>query len=355
MPATPVPRRIAVLLFDGVKALDYVGPAEVFVEANQAVQGYEVILVSPDGSDVMTSLGGTVGVRSAAHEVGEIDTLIVPGSELPPHEFVRPALTDAAAALAARARRVVSICSGAFVLAEIGVLDGRRATTHWKFAPELTRRHPRIDVEPDAIFVRDGEVSTSAGVAAGIDLALALVEEDHGAAVSRQVAQLLLVYLQRSGGQSQYSVPLRARAQPQSIVRRATDLVEADPARVWTVPDLARLVAVSPRHLARRFREELGQSPVEYVAALRFDLARVQLEAGLSVTEAAARSGYGSAESLRRAFVVRLGISPSHYQRRFRTAMPSPAHPAHPAGAVGAAGATRPVRPAPAGGFELAS
>ncbi|MEV4686748.1 GlxA family transcriptional regulator [Microbacterium sp. LWH3-1.2] len=320
MHSTSVPRRIAFLLFDGVKSLDYVGPAEVFVEANQAVQGYEVVLLSPDGRDVMTSLGGTVSVHGAAREAGDFDTVIVPGSELPPRDFAQGPLTDAAAALAARARRVVSICSGAFVLAEIGALDGRRATTHWKFAPELERRYPGVRVESDAIFVRDGDVSTSAGVAAGIDLALALVEDDHGADVARQVAQLLLVYLQRSGGQSQYSVPLRARAQPASIVRRATDLVDADPARAWTVPALAALVAVSPRHLTRRFREELDQSPAEYVMAVRFDLARVHLEAGTNVTETAAQAGYGSAEALRRAFIARLGISPSQYQRRFRSA-----------------------------------
>ncbi|MFD7074525.1 GlxA family transcriptional regulator [Nocardioides sp. NPDC059952] len=316
-------RRIAFLLFDGVKMLDYVGPAEVFVEANQAVDGYDIVLLSPDGQDVVTSLGGRVSVHGAAGDAGEFDTVVVPGSELPPHEFVRGALIEAAVSLTSRARRVVSICSGAFVLAEIGALDGRPATTHWKFAPELQRLYPSVRVEPDAIFVRDGDVMTSAGVAAGIDLALALVEDDHGADVARQIAQLLLVYLQRSGGQSQYSVPLRGRAQPASIVRRATDLVDADPTRAWTVTDLAGLVATSPRHLARRFRDELGQSPSEYVTAVRFDHARMRLEGGASVTEAAAQSGYGSPEVLRRTFVTRLGISPSQYQRRFRSALPA--------------------------------
>jgi transcriptional regulator GlxA family with amidase domain len=321
VPSSRARRRIAFLLFDGVKTLDYVGPAEVFVEANQAVEGYEILLLSPDGKDVVTSLGSRVSVHGAAHDAGEFDTVVVPGSERRPHEFVRGPLIEAAISLASRARRVVSICSGAFVLAEIGVLDGRRATTHWKFAPELERRYPSVRVEPDAIFVRDGDIWTSAGVAAGIDVALALVEDDHSADVSRQVAQLLLVYLQRSGGQSQYSVPLRARAQPASIVRRATDLVDADPTRAWSVTDLARLVSTSPRHLARRFRDELGQSPSEYVSAVRFDLARMRLEGGASVTEAAAQSGYGSPEALRRTFVARLGISPSLYQRRFWSAI----------------------------------
>lgn len=317
-------RRIGFLLFDGVKALDYVGPAEVFVEANQAVDGYEILLLSPTGDDVTTSLGGRVSVHASARDAGDLDTLVVPGSEQSPSVFVRDPLLSAAADLASRSRRLVSICSGAFVLAALGVLDGRRATTHWKFADDLARRHPRIDVQPDAIFVRDGDVATSAGVAAGIDLALAMVEDDHGSDVAREVAQLLLVYLQRSGGQSQFSASLRARAPHHSIVRQVTDLIDADPARSHTVAALARHANVSVRHLSRLFREELGASPAEYVAGLRFDLARSRLESGCSVAQSALDAGFPSAEALRRAFIARLGISPSQYQRRFRTTTHEP-------------------------------
>jgi transcriptional regulator GlxA family with amidase domain len=312
-------RRIGILLFDGVKMLDYVGPAEVFVEANQAVGGYEIVLLSADGGDVATSVGGKVSVHAAAADAGVFDTVIVPGSEQPPEIFARGALLDAARGLAGRTRRLVSICSGAFVLAILGELDGHRATTHWKFTKDLARRFPEVLVQPDSIFVRDGRVYTSAGVAAGIDLALSLVEEDHGADVARQVAQLLLVYMHRSGGQSQFSASLRAPAPRTRIVRQITDLIEADPARPYSVGELAKEANVSVRHLTRLFRDELDSSPAEYVGALRFDMARIQLEAGASVTAVAAAAGFGSTEALRRTFIARLGISPSKYQQRFRT------------------------------------
>jgi transcriptional regulator GlxA family with amidase domain len=318
-------RRIGFLLFDGVKALDYVGPAEVFVEANQAVDGYEVVLLSPTGGDVVTSLGGRVSVQSSAEAAGQFDTVIIPGSEQSPFVFASGTVLEAAATLTRRTRRLVSICSGAFVLAMLGALDGRRATTHWKFTADLARRFPNVSVQPDAIFTRDGEVYTSAGVAAGIDLALALVEEDHGADVARQVAQLLLVYMRRSGGQSQFSASLRAPAPQTSVVRRVIALIESDPALQYTVRDFAKQVNVSERHLTRLFREELDSSPAEYVSALRFDIARARLEAGCSVTQAALDAGFSSAEALRRAFIARLGISPSKYQRHFRTTAAEPA------------------------------
>lgn len=317
-PARPR-RRIGILLFDGVKALDYVGPAEVFVEANQAVDAYEVVLLSPDGADVVTSLGGRTAVQCSAEAGGRFDTVIIPGSEQPPSVFASGAVLDAAQLLARRTRRLVSICSGAFVLAMLGELDGRRATTHWKFAAELSRRFPKVSVQPDAIFTRDDGVFTSAGVAAGIDLALALVEEDHGADVARQIAQLLLVYMQRSGGQSQFSTSLRASVPQTSVVRRVIELIESDPAAPHSVRDLAKHVSVSERHLTRLFRDELDSSPAEYLSALRFDLARAGLEAGSSVTQAALDAGFSSGEALRRAFIARLGISPSKYRRHFRT------------------------------------
>lgn len=326
-PARPR-RRIGILLFDGVKALDYVGPAEVFVEANQAVDGYEVVLLSPTGADVATSLGGRVTVQSSALAGGRFDTVIIPGSEQPPSVFASGAVLEATQVLARRTRRLVSICSGAFVLAMLGELDGRRATTHWKFTDELLRRFPKVSVQPDAIFTRDDLVYTSAGVAAGIDLALALVEEDHGADVARQVAQLLLVYMQRSAGQSQFSTSLRASAPQTSVVRRVIELIESDPAAPHSVRQLAKHVSVSERHLTRLFRDELDSSPAEYLSALRFDLARAGLEAGCSVTQAALDAGFSSGEALRRTFVARLGISPSKYQRHFRTTGSDLASPA---------------------------
>ncbi|WP_063128835.1 GlxA family transcriptional regulator [Nocardia fusca] len=312
-------RRMCILVFDGVKALDFVGPAEVFVEANQAVPGYEVVLVSPDGKSVQTSLGARIEVSAAAADAGRFDTVVIPGSELPPSRFVTPEVLAAARRLSWHTRRLASICSGAFVLAELGVLDGRRATTHWKYAADLARRYPAATVEPDAIFVRDGNMYSSAGVAAGIDLALAIVEEDHGADIARRIAQLMVVPMQRAGGQSQFSASLSGPLPRSPLVRTVVDLICADPAFPHTVRTLADHARVSVRHLTRLFRAELAHSPAEYVAFIRFGVARDMLHAGHTVTEAAMAAGYGSSEALRRAFIARLGISPRKYQQQFRS------------------------------------
>ncbi|MBF6339956.1 GlxA family transcriptional regulator [Nocardia abscessus] len=317
--ATRPRRRVGVLVFDGVKMLDFVGPAEVFVEANQSMAGYEVVVVSADGKDAQTSIGARVEVSCAAADAGRFDTVVIPGSELPPGKFVTSEVLAAARHLACNTRRLASICSGAFVLAELGLFDGRRATTHWKFATELARRYPAVEVDPDAIFVRDGNLYSSAGVAAGVDLALALVEEDHGADVARRVAQSMVVYMQRAGGQSQFSASLSGPAPRSPLVRGVVDLICADPAYPHTVQTLAAHARVSVRHLTRLFRAELERSPAEYVAFIRFGTARDMLHAGYSVTEAAMAAGYGTSEALRRAFVARLGISPRKYQQRFRS------------------------------------
>ncbi|RMI35250.1 GlxA family transcriptional regulator [Nocardia stercoris] len=312
-------KRIGFLVFDGVKMLDFVGPAEVFVEANQTVSDYEVVVLSPDGRPVQTSIGTRIEVNGAADDPGRFDTVVIPGSELPPARFVTEQVLDAARSLSARTRRLASICSGAFVVAALGLFDGRRATTHWKFTGELDRRYPAIDVRPDAIFVRDGNLYSSAGVAAGVDLALAMVEDDHGPDVARRVAQSLVVYMQRAGGQSQFSAALNGPTPRSALVRRAVDLICADPAHPHTVQTLATHARVSPRHLTRLFRAELERSPAEYVGFVRFCTARDLLHAGHSVTEAAVAAGYGNSEALRRAFIARLGISPRKYQQRFRT------------------------------------
>ncbi|TAJ49383.1 MAG: helix-turn-helix domain-containing protein [Herbiconiux sp.] len=312
-------RTIGFLLFDGVKMLDFVGPAEVFLEANQRVDGYEIVMLSPDGADVTTSMGVRVSVQAAAALAGPLDTVIVPGSESAPAVFDDPAIREAVALLAGRSRRIVSICSGAFALAATGLLDGRSATTHWKFADRLQAMYPAIDVKPDAIFVQDGCVFSSAGVAAGIDLALSLLEEDHGADIARSVAQLLLVYMQRSGGQSQFSASLRATPPRTAVVRRVADYIAEDPSRPCTLRDLAVHANVSPRHLTRIMRDELGMTPLEYVNSLRLDLAVTRLESGVGVARAATDAGYSSPVAFRRAFVARLGVKPSEYQRRFQT------------------------------------
>jgi transcriptional regulator GlxA family with amidase domain len=314
--------RVGVLVFDHVKLLDVAGPSEVFCEANRFGADYELLLCSPDGRDVASSTGMRVPVDTAARDAGPLDTVLVSGGDILPTHPVGTDLVHAARELAGQARRTASICTGAFVLAAAGVLDGRRATTHWQHAGTLARAYPSIDVQPDAIFVEDGTVFTSAGVSAGIDLALALVERDHGPALARDVARSLVVFLQRPGGQSQFSPSLRAPLPRTTPLRIVCDAVTADPAAEYSLARLAAIAAVSPRHLTRLFREEMRTTPAKYVELVRLNTAKDLLDAGEPVTDTAYRSGFGSAESMRRTFVQRLGVSPRSYQQRFRSAIP---------------------------------
>src|SRR6218665_1841602 len=301
-PGDARPRRVGMLLFDQVKTLDFVGPGEVFVEANQRSSGYELVLLSVDGRDVTTSMGVRIGVHGAAAGSGDFDTVIVPGSEMAPSVYDDDAFLDAVRDLSTRTRRMASICSGAFALAAAGLLDARSATTHWKFAPLLAKLYPTVTVQPDSIFVRDREIYSSAGVAAGIDLALSLVEEDHGADVARAVAQLLLVYMQRAGGQSQFSASLRALPPRTPVARAVFDYVNEDPSRPGALCPISAHANVSTRHLTRVVREELGMTPGDYVASMRVDLATGYLESGASVGQAAELSGFTTPAALRRAF-----------------------------------------------------
>jgi len=314
--------RVGILVFDGAKMLDVAGPAEVFAEANLSGASYRMSMLSADGRDVTTSIGMRIPVDAAAGEAGRFDTVLVSGGELFPATPVSDELRDAAVLLAANSSRIASICTGAFVLAAAGLLDGKRATTHWKHTRELARRHPSTMVDRDAIFVKDGTTYSSAGVTAGIDLALSLLEEDHGHALTRAVAQSLVVYMQRAGGQSQFSASLQGPGPRTPLLRLVVDLVKADPTAQYTVPALAERARVSTRHLTRLFHDELGTTPAKYIELIRFDLAKALLDAGHSVTLAAELSGFGTSEALRRAFIAHLKISPSRYQHRFTTTAP---------------------------------
>lgn len=313
-------RRIVFLVYDGVTLLDVAGPAGVFLEANRHGGDYGLTYLSPSGREVTSDVGARMGADGAAAAGQAADTWVVPGSGRFPRTPVPPDLADAARALAGSARRVASICTGAFILAAAGLLDGRRATTHWAVTHELASRCPTCRVEPDAIHVRDGDTYTSAGVTAGIDLALALVEDDHGPGVARDVARALVVYMQRAGGQSQFSAPLQGPPPRSPAVRRIVDLVSADPRGDHSAAELARQLNVSTRHLTRLVREELGTTPARFVEGVRFDLSRALLDQGHPATEAAARAGFPSYESMRRVFARELSITPAAYQRRFRTA-----------------------------------
>jgi transcriptional regulator GlxA family with amidase domain len=314
------PRVVVIVVFDGVKLLDAVGPAEVFVEANRYGANYLLEIASADGCDVTTSIGTRFVVTQRVSSINSVDTVVMAGGDNLVGRPIDPALVEALKTIAARTRRLASVCTGSFILAQAGLLNGRRATTHWRHTGRLARAFPDVGVEPDAIFVRDGDVFTSAGVSSGIDLALALVELDYGPDLVRDVARALVVYLKRAGGQSQFSVMVESEPPPGSSLRAATDSVAADPAADHRVTKLADRASLSTRQLTRLFHSELGMTPARYVELVRTDFARAALEAGRTITEAARMAGFGSTETLRRVFLNHLGITPKGYRDRFRSA-----------------------------------
>jgi transcriptional regulator GlxA family with amidase domain len=321
MTAAPGRHRVAVLAFDGVQLLDVTGPAEVFTTANVHGARYDLSVVSATGEDVRTSSGVRIGVDEPADRpAGRLGTFVVPGRPDWRRAVADRRLIDLVAVMAARSARTASVCAGAFLLAEAGLLDGRRAATHWRLAADLAAAYPRISVQPDPVFVRDGPLLTSAGVTAGIDLALAMVEEDHGAPLARAVARELVVFMARPAGQSQFSARLTPREARHPALRQVMDAVGADPAAAHHMDVLARAAGVSPRHLGRLFRSETGMSPGQYVESVRLEAARALLEAGSDPVDAVAeQAGFGSAESMRRTFQQILGVPPTAYRARFRT------------------------------------
>ncbi|MFD7873434.1 GlxA family transcriptional regulator [Streptomyces sp. NPDC059766] len=315
------PLRVTVFVFPGVRLLDVTGPVEVFASANEFGGRYRVQIVSEDGAAVITSAGTRIGADRAADEVREpSDVLIIPGGPEWETLIKDDALVDAVRRLSGTAACTASVCSGAFLLAAAGLLDGRRATTHWRFTRRLALRFPSVRVEPDAIFVRDGTVMTSAGVSSGIDLSLALVEEHYGAAVARAVAKDMVVFMQRPGGQSQFSVRSQIPHSRQELLRRVLDAVAEDPGANHSLAAMARRAGVSARHLTRLFHEETETTPARYVEQVRVEAAQVLLETGDDSMEVVARrTGFGSPESLRRAFVRHLGVTPGAFRTSFRT------------------------------------
>ncbi|MFE1879325.1 GlxA family transcriptional regulator [Streptomyces diastatochromogenes] len=311
--------RVGFVVFDGVTMLDVSGPSEVLHQASRLAPPYELVLVSPRGGTVTTSTGLALTGTVTAADAGPVDTVVVAGGDLLAHQPIEDELLAAARALAAQAPRIASVCTGAFVLAELGLLDGRRATTHWRHAATFARRYPRVGVEPDAIHVRDGRYVTSAGISAGIDLTLALVEDDHSADVARDIARELVVFMQRPGGQSQFSTALTTPPARSDLLRSLIASVLAAPAADHSLPAMAASAAVSARHLARLFRAELGTTPARWVERVRLDRAQQLLLDGHSVTSAAHHSGLGTDETLRRAFARHLGTTPTHYRKRFTT------------------------------------
>jgi transcriptional regulator GlxA family with amidase domain len=319
-------RTVAMVAFPGAQALDVVGPLEVFALANdwladqrQRAPFYRLETLAERAGPLRTSgPSRLVADRALGRPRRDIDTLLVAGGDGVMAAVQRPSLVRWVAATAAHCRRVGSVCSGAFLLAQAGLLDGRRVATHWSRCEELQRRYPSLSVDRDALYVRDGRCVTSAGITAGIDLALALVEEDLDRVVALGVARQLVVFLYRSGSQSQFSHQLSAQLAEREPLRDVQAYIADRPGADLDVPALARRAALSPRQFARVFKAELGVTPARYVESVRLEAARAMLErTSRPVEQVAARCGFGTPESLRRRFVARLGVSPSVYRGRF--------------------------------------
>lgn len=313
-------RHLVFVMFDGMQMLDVAGPAEVFAEANRLGADYVLSYVSPSGKPVLTSVGIQLPVDRAATDVVNTDTAVVAGGDVLVGRPIPLDLIATVRHLHPRTRRLVSMCTGSFALAAAGVLSGRRATTHWRHAQILSRTYPDIEVQPDALFIEDGGIFTSAGVSAGMDLALALVEQDHCAELARDVARNLVMFMKRPGAQSQFSAPLEVRPPRTPTIRAVVDLIAAQPALDHSTSCLAARVGVSPRHLVRLFAAELNTTPAKFVEQVRLDHAKALLDIGHAVGEVARAAGFGSCETMRRAFVASFGISPSRYRAR-RTAL----------------------------------
>jgi transcriptional regulator GlxA family with amidase domain len=312
--------QVAVLAFDRVRLMDLTAPLEVFTTATALTDGdYRVRVCTTDGRAVRSAAGLLVVPDAKAEEIDNVDTLIVPGIIDPDEYHQHPEWINAVATLAKLATRVAAVCTGAFALAEAGVLGGRRATTHWAYANDLARAYPSIMVAADAIYVRDGAMLTSAGVTAGIDVCLAMVEDDHGPDAARAVARDLCVFLQRPGGQSQFSTASRTPFTSNAALRLVLSSIADDPSARWGLDEMAEVASMSPRHLSRLFKEQLDTTPAAHVEAVRLAAARRLLERGESVTTTAQRSGLGSDDTLRRVFARTLGTTPSAYAKRFRS------------------------------------
>jgi transcriptional regulator GlxA family with amidase domain len=313
-------RTVVIVGFPGVQPLDVVGPHDVFTSASLLTRGgYEVVVASLDGEPVTTATGlGFLAAPLPEPDAG-IDTVVLPGGGGIDAARSDPRLVAWVKAAAGSARRVVSVCTGAFLAAEAGLLDGHHATTHWAFAERLATEFPGVAVDADPIFVRSSETMwTAAGVTAGIDLALSLVEDDHGTEVAQTVARWLVLHLRRPGGQTQFAAPVWMPRAKRSAIREVQDFIESEPGGAHSIDALARRAAMSPRHFTRVFTEEIGEAPGQYVERIRTEAARRQLEeTDDTVVAIASRCGFGTAETMRRNFIRRIGISPDQYRKAF--------------------------------------
>jgi transcriptional regulator GlxA family with amidase domain len=318
------PKRVGFVGFDGVVAIDITGPAEAFACARikEGESGskpcYEVLTIAATNQPFAAESGVVFKPQRTFKTALPLDTLIVPGGVGLRNPAVIRSVSAFVKARAGRIRRIVSICTGVYALAATGLLVGRKVTTHWRHARDLAVRFPDIRVHENAIFIKDGPFYTSAGATAGIDLALALIEEDYGPRVSLAVARELVVYLKRAGGQEQYSEPLQFQTESVSRLSELATWILSHLNQDLSVEALATKACLCPRHFSRRFKAEFGNTPAEFVERLRLDEARRRLSTGdNTVGNVAISLGFRSPDSFRRAFERRLGVNPSDYRRRF--------------------------------------
>ncbi len=318
-------RSVVIVVFPGLQPLDAVGPFEVFAGATRAATmlgrpgGYRVRLSSTGPDPVRSDSGLALGTGPLPAAGERIDTLVLAGGDGVLSARGDRALVSWITATAPRCRRVATVCSGAFLAAEAGILDGRRVTTHWARAGQLAAEYPSLEVDPDPIYVRDGKFWTSAGVTAGIDLTLALVQDDLGVEVAQTVARWMVMFLHRPGGQTQFASPVWVPRAERSTVRAVQSLVEVAPGGDHRLPTLAAAAGMSVRHFTRVFTAEVGETPGRFVERVRLEAARRELETTSDTLDViAARCGLGTAETMRRVFQRRLSVAPDSYRRRFR-------------------------------------
>jgi transcriptional regulator GlxA family with amidase domain len=314
--------RIGFVAYDGVTALDLIGPYEVFGTANalseQGAALYQPVIVAPTLAPIVSDTGISLQPAADFASSGEFDTIVTPGGPGLRDASIQSLVSAWLKQRAPQTRRMVSVCTGLYGLAAAGLMDGRRAATHWRWAQHAARSFPGVTVDSNLLYIEDPPVYSSAGVTAGIDLALALLEQDQGSSLALAVARELVIYFKRPGGQSQYSEPLRFQS---SAVNRFSDLAAWLPAHLaerLTIEDMAARVNLSPRHFARRFTAEFGMTPGTYVETLRLETARERLAApGQTVESVSASVGFKSSDVFRRAFERHYGVAPGLYRRHF--------------------------------------
>jgi transcriptional regulator GlxA family with amidase domain len=320
-------RTIGIVAFEGAEIIDITGPMEVFAFTNISRQlsglaqdpVYSFQMLAKKPGLVTASCGLKIYADGAYGDIrDDIDTLLIPGAPDVNAILSDPSLQDWVRAMSTHVRRLVSVCTGSFLLAKTGLLDGRRATTHWAYCDRLASDYPSVMVEPDRIFLRDGPISTSGGVTSGIDLALSLVEEDWGPEQALEVARYMVMFLKRPGGQSQFSGYLVSEATNHPDLRRLQMWIMEHPSEDLRIEVLAERMAMSPRNFARVFQEETGMTPAKFVEKARTDAARHFLEVtNHRIDKVAVMAGFGDPERMRRAFLRHLGVNPQDYRARF--------------------------------------